>query len=182
LLFVLVVLAILFSAIAGAAEEPKKEGQEESVVIGPTSREQIEAAVPDWVQAEVEAQPNVEAARGLASVPSGAEVTVFLGTWCGDSRREVPRFWKALAEAGLDVPFAIRYVGVDRGKKEPAGALVESDVHYLPTFIVRRDGHETGRIVESSPNGVERDLLNLLTGKEKGVLTARQDASAKPTG
>src|SRR5262247_2586861 len=101
LLFVLVVpvvLAILFSAIAGAAEEPKKEGQEESVVIGPTSREQIEAAVPDWVQAEVEAQPNVEAARGLAAVPSGAEVTVFLGTWCGDNRREVPRFWKALAE------------------------------------------------------------------------------------
>jgi thiol-disulfide isomerase/thioredoxin len=186
--FVLVVLVVLFvlGGVAGALEEPKKEGQEETVVIGPTTREQIEAASPDWVQAEVEAQPIVEAARALASIQPGAEVTVFLGTWCSDSRREVPRFWKALAEAGFDVPFEIHYVGVDRGKKEPAAALAESDVRYLPTFIVRRDGRETGRIVENSPNGVERDLLNLLTGKEKGVLTTRKDmtsgGSAKPTG
>ena len=183
---VLAVLFVLVSATARAGEEPKKEGQEETVVLGPTTREQIEAAAPDWVSAEVDAQPNVEAARGLAAVPAGAEVTVFLGTWCSDSRREVPRLWKALAEAGLDVPFAVHYVGVDRGKKEPAAALAESDVRYLPTFIVRRDGRETGRIVESSPNGVERDLLNLLTGKEKGVLTTRGDmnagGSAKPSG
>ena len=184
--FVLVVLCVLVCATAGAVEEPKQEGKEEAVVIGPTTREQIETAVPEWVQAEVEAQPNVEAARRLAAVKPGAEVTVFLGTWCSDSRREVPRFWKALAEAGLDVPFEIQYVGVDRGKKEPAAMLAENGVRYLPTFIVRRDGREAGRIVESSPNGVERDLLNLLTGKEKGVLTTRQDmgsdGSAKPSG
>jgi hypothetical protein len=182
-LVVPVVLFVLLGA-AGALEEMKSAGKEDTEVIGPTSRDQIEAAVPDWVTAEVEARPERDTARALAAVKPGAEVTVFLGTWCGDSRREVTRFWKALAEAGGDVPFAVRYVGVDRSKREPAEALAENDVRYLPTFIVRRAGSETGRIVETSPHGVERDLLDLLTGKEKGILTTRTDmaATAGPAG
>src|SRR5918992_1510365 len=114
-------------------------------------------------------------------VAPGAEVIVFVGTWCGDSKREVPRLWKALDETGGMVPFAVRYVGVDRDKKEPAADLAESAVRYLPTFIVVRDGRERGRIVETSPHGVERDLLDLLTGKARGVLATREDlTSAAP--
>ncbi|HEV8578536.1 MAG TPA: thioredoxin family protein [Thermoanaerobaculia bacterium] len=179
-LLVLLILTCLAYAFASPAEEEKGE----SVVIGPTTREQIESAVPEWVQAEVEAAPEVEVARSLASVEPGAEVTVFLGTWCGDSRREVPRFWKALAMAGFDVPFEVRYIGVDRGKKEPANEVAANDIRYLPTFIVRRDGREVGRIVETSPHGVEHDLLDLLNGKARGVLATREDltspGSAKP--
>jgi thiol-disulfide isomerase/thioredoxin len=181
LLAVLAVPAVLLS------EEPQQEEAQphpETAVIGSTTREQIESAVPDWVQAEVEAQPDAETARSLAAVAPGAEVIVFLGTWCGDSRREVPRLWKALAEAGPKVPFEVHYIGVDRAKKEPAGELAANDVRYLPTFIVRRDGRETGRIVETSPHSVERDLLDLLTGKARGVLATREDltshAAAKP--
>lgn len=177
LLFVPMVLFSLAWATAGAVEETKKE--EETVVIGPTTREQIESAVPEWVQAEVDSKPDAGTARTLATVEPGAEVTVFLGTWCGDSRREVPRFWKALAEAGGDVPFEVHYVGVDRAKKEPAAALAEADIRYLPTFIVHRDGRETGRIVETSPHGIERDLADLLTGKARGVLATREDLAAE---
>jgi thiol-disulfide isomerase/thioredoxin len=181
---ILFVLAVLVCANASPAEETKPEGEAQPVPVGPLTREQIEAAVPDWVQAGVEAQPDAEAARALAAVAPGAEVTVFVGTWCGDSKREVPRLWKALDETGGMVPFEVRYVGVDRDKKEPAAALAESAVRYLPTFIVSRDGRETGRIVETSPHGVERDLLDLLTGKARGVLATREDltsdAPAKP--
>jgi thiol-disulfide isomerase/thioredoxin len=168
------------TALAGAADPPaasltaKPAVAEEAVLVGPTTREKVEAS-PEWVQAEVEAKPDAGAAQALSTVEPGAEVTVFLGTWCGDSRREVPRLWKALDAEGGTVPFQIRYVGVDHDKKQPAGLLKESDVRYLPTFIVRRGGHEVGRIVETSPHGVEQDLLALLTGKASGVLTTRQD-------
>lgn len=149
---------------------------------GPVTREQIEAAEPGWVEALVEAKTDTEAVRALASVEPGAEVTVFLGTWCGDSRREVPRFWRMLDENGGTVPFEIHYVGVDREKKQPADLMTASDVHYVPTFIVSRGGHEVGRIVEESPRGIERDLLALLKGEEKGLVTTREDlkASGKP--
>ncbi|HYX23963.1 MAG TPA: thioredoxin family protein [Thermoanaerobaculia bacterium] len=153
-------------------QEPAKK--EEAVLVGPATREQIEGAAPEWVQAEVEAQPDAGKTKALAAVASGTEVTVFLGTWCGDSRREVPRFWRALDLVGGAVPFKISYVAVDRHKKEPAGPVTESGVQFLPTFIVRRDGREVGRIVETSPHGVENDLLALLTGQASGVIATRE--------
>ncbi|HSU84687.1 MAG TPA: thioredoxin family protein [Thermoanaerobaculia bacterium] len=177
---------VVLTALAGAADPPaasvtvKPAAPEEAALVGPTTREKVEAS-PEWVQAEVDARPDAGAAQALGTVEPGAEVTVFLGTWCGDSRREVPRLWKALDAEGGAVPFQIRYVGVDHDKKQPADLLKENDVRYLPTFIVRRGGHEVGRIVETSPHGVEQDLLALLTGKASGVLSTRQDlAPATP--
>jgi thiol-disulfide isomerase/thioredoxin len=164
---------------AAAAPAP-----EAPALVGAATREQVEA-VPEWVQAEVDAKPDATAAQALAAVEPGAEVTVYLGTWCSDSRREVPRFWKAVDAAGGSVPFAVRYVAVDHAKKEPAALLKQDDVRFLPTIIVRRGGQEVGRIVESSPHGVEQDLLALLTGKATGVLSTRQDlapAASHPQG
>lgn len=155
------------AAPAPAAEAPKPE-----VLVGDVTREEIEAACPEWVRSEVEAAPDAEAAKTLATVEPGAEVTVFLGTWCGDSRREVPRLWKALDLAGGSVPFHIRYIAVDRQKKEPAGEASSAGILFVPTFIVSRDGRELGRIVEEPVNGLEHDLLALLTGQAHGVVSA----------
>lgn len=168
----------------GAAEPPPAAGAEaakvETELVGPVTREQIESAHPEWMQSEVAASPDREAARGLATVAPGAEVTIFLGTWCGDSEREVPRLWRALDEAGGDVPFQIRYVGVDRQKKEPSAPIANYEIELVPTFIVSREGREVGRIVEEAPHGVERDLLDLLSGKARGVLSASQPGEAAP--
>lgn len=147
----------------------------EPVLTGEVTREQIEESVPDWVAEEVRAQPDPAAAQGLAAVPPGAEVTVYLGTWCGDSKRELPRLWRALDETGGAAPVAFRYVAVGRDKKEPVALTADADLLYVPTFVVARDGREVGRIVEESPHGVERDLLALLDGSARGVVSARDD-------
>jgi hypothetical protein len=70
------------------------------------------------------------------------------------------------------MPFQIRYIAVDRQKKEPAADVTAGGIHFVPTLIVSRGGHETGRIVEQSPHGVEADLLALLTGKAHGVVSS----------
>lgn len=167
-------VATATATAAAAAETP-------ATPVGPVTREQVEAAVPDWVQAEAEAQIDAEAARGLAAVEPGAEVTVFLGTWCSDSRRELSRLWRALdtaaAETGGAMPFDIRYIAVDEQKAQPADRIAESGIRFVPTLIVRRDGREVGRIVEHSPHGVEEDLLALLTGRAQGVVTASAGAA-----
>jgi thioredoxin 1 len=170
----LLTAAACLISISATAQAPQEEG----LLVGDVTREQIEEAVPDWAMAESESAPDPEAARALAAVERGAEVTVFLGTWCGDSRREVPRLWKALDLAGPAVPFEIHYIGVDHGKREPGGRVPGNDVRYVPTFIVRRNGQEVGRIVEQSPGGVEKDLLALLTGRSHGLITARTDLGA----
>lgn len=167
------------SAAAAAEVAEASADEEPSVLTGRVSREEIEAAEPDWVAAEVAAEIDAGAAAALAAVPPGATVDVFLGTWCSDSRREVPRLWRALDEAegrtGGEMPFTIRYVAVDRSKGEPADLVAGRGIELVPTFIVRRDGAEVGRIVESSPHGVEEDLRALLTGEAAGVLTASED-------
>ena len=168
-------LASSACATAPAQSHETAAAQEETVIVGETTREQIEEAVPEWAQSEAEANPDASACQGLAMVEPGAEVTVFLGTWCSDSRREVPRLWKSLDLAGPAVPFEIHYIGVDRKKKEPAEAVGGNDIRYVPTFIVRREGREVGRVVEHSPNGIESDLLALLSGKAQGPITTRTD-------
>ena len=153
----------------GDAEPP------EPVLVGEVNREEIEAALPDWIGAQVEARPDLEAAAAMASAGDGARVTVYLGTWCSDSRRELARLWRAMDEAGGEVAFEIAYVGVDRAKEEPADRLAGLGLEYVPTFVVEIGGAETGRIVEESPNGIERDLGALLRGEVSGLVTAKEE-------
>lgn len=125
-----------------------------------------------WQAAFGSAGPNIEASKGLASVPPGGEVLIVLGTWCGDSRREASRFAKALDAAG-PVPFQVTWLGVDRNKQAPGFDAKALGIRYLPTFIVSRGGREIGRVVESSPDGIELDVGALLREEKHGVLSAR---------
>lgn len=144
-------------------------------LVGTLSRAEIETAVPDWIGAQIEARPDVDQAAEMAAAGAEASVTVFLGTWCSDSRRELSRFWRAIDDAGGDVAFELAYVGVNRDKNEPADRLEGLDLEYVPTFVVEIGGVEAGRIVETSPNGIERDLADLLRGEVTGLVTAKEE-------
>lgn len=141
-------------------------------VVGLTSRDEIADALPAWRDAIAAAAPSDELSRALASVPPGAEIDVFLGTWCGDSRREVSRLFVALelAAAAGPLPFTVRFVGVDRAKEAP-GLTEGVGLRYVPTVIVRRDGVEVGRIVEHPPRPIEQELLDLLLGTRTGWIS-----------
>jgi len=143
-------------------------------LVGVLTRERIETEVPAWKAVREQSTVDESAARALASAPPGAEVLVVLGTWCGDSRRDVPRLFRALDVAGK-VPFSIELLGLDHDKAAPGRDMAALDVRYIPTIIVRREGKEVGRIVESAPDGVEKSLLDLLTGKRTGLITGRTD-------
>jgi thiol-disulfide isomerase/thioredoxin len=155
---------------AAAAAAPAPTATE--LLIGATTREAIEASVPVWAEVRASTQVDATASAALARVPPGAEVIVVLGTWCGDSRREVPRLWRALEVAG-EVPFTVRHIAVDLAKEAPGGVLEGLDVRYVPTFIVRRAGVEVGRIVEGAPEGLEVALGALLRGERSGVISLR---------
>lgn len=140
-------------------------------MLGELTRQQLETALPDWIEAEVLARPDLESAYSLSSALSGAEVTVLLGTWCSDSRRELARLWRAFDEAGILDPAELRYVGVDREMVEPEEWVAGQNLQLVPTFLVSRQGVEIGRIVELAPNGIEKDLLSLLLGESTGVIS-----------
>lgn len=90
----------------------------------------------------------------------------FMGTWCGDSKREIPNFYKILDEAEFDYK-NLELVTVNRQKK--ANGLEEGfNVIRVPTFILYKDGKEIGRFVEHAieDSSVEEDFLKILSGQE----------------
>jgi hypothetical protein len=166
-------LALSCVTVSGVAVDAEENGPE---LVGQLSRSEIEAAMPDWVGAQIEARPDVDQAITMAVAGSAeSRVTVYLGTWCSDSRRELSRFWRAVDEAGGEVAFELAYVGVNRDMDQPAEHLEGLGLQYVPTFVVAVGGSETGRIVEESPNGIEYDLAALLRGEASGLVTAREE-------
>jgi hypothetical protein len=91
------------------------------------------------------------------------EVTVLivLGSWCGDSRREVPRFLKMLDQCGL-TRIKVTYLGVDLSKYSPVGDYEKLNIEKVPTFIVYRNNIEAGRIIEYPVTSLEGDFLEIL--------------------
>lgn len=103
----------------------------------------------------------------LKTVASGVETIVFLGTWCSDSRREVPRFLKVADRAGIP-PAMVKLYALDRSKKSDDGISERYGIQRLPTFIFLKDGKELGRIVEAPARTLEEDMVTILA-KAGGV-------------
>ena len=94
---------------------------------------------------------------------SKATITVFMGTWCEDSQREVPAFYKVLELAGIDAS-TLKLITITEGKDAPEELIKENDIQYVPTIIFEKDGTELGRIVEYSIFSMEKDIEKILTG------------------
>lgn len=141
---------------------------------GPIDRAEIVAADPRFEPSN-SPEPDGDAVTRLGAVEPGAELTIVLGLWCGDSRRELARFFRVLDAMGSEPRFSIRYIAVDRAKEAPDGAIEGLDIVRVPTFIVTRNGAEVGRVVESAPRGLETELAALLTGEATGVISNRTD-------
>ena len=89
-------------------------------------------------------------------------IILVMGTWCEDSHREVPRFFKILEE--LKYPDGkLTIIAVNRKKEAPNGEEGRFNIQKVPTIIVQKYGKEIGRITESPSTGyLERDLLEIL--------------------
>lgn len=114
-------------------------------------------------------EPHPEVLASLREVGhEGVDITVFFGTWCGDSQREVPRLLKLLDE--MEFPAAqLTLVAVDgtdeAAKRSPDGEEKGLEIYRVPTVVVSRDDREIARVVEHPVLSLERDLLAILSGQ-----------------
>ena len=93
---------------------------------------------------------------------SDLTITIVLGTWCPDSRREVPRFMKIIDLWGFPEK-KIRFIGTDIDKVAPLDDYKTLGIERVPTFIFYENNSEKGRIIEVPVTSLEvdsRDILN----------------------
>lgn len=93
-------------------------------------------------------------------------ITVFMGTWCGDSKREVPKLVKLLDQMKVGRE-RLKVICVDRSfqnyKQSPGREESNQNIHRVPTIIFHSEGNEIGRIVESPESTLEVDLLSIIS-------------------
>jgi hypothetical protein len=128
---------------------------------GPVGRITREQLTPAFLTAYDTVHVQTEFVDMIRQANSGVHVVVFLGTWCSDSRREVPRFLKIVDSAGISMD-RITLHALDRKKTSPDGAEVRYGVERVPTFIFLKKEAEIGRIIESPKTTLEGDILTIL--------------------
>ena len=140
-------------------------GQDSTIIKGAGNRKMIEKApYTEWsVENYEHYSPDAKVMQKCArNVKDGLKFTIVTGTWCSDSKREVPRFLKILDI--LQIPAnATSFIFLDRAKDDGAGEAKKLGVITVPTFIVYNgEGKELGRIVEKPNRTLEKDLLGIL--------------------
>ena len=92
-------------------------------------------------------------------------IDIFLGSWCGDSKREVPRMLKILSKANFDTTrLSLVFVNnnTENYKQSPQHEEQGKNIHHVPTFIFYDHNREIGRIVESPVTNLERDMTQII--------------------
>ena len=91
----------------------------------------------------------------------GVEIYMLFGTWCHDSKREVPRLLSLLNK--LDVPEnQINLIGLNFMKNDSQDRGKKFQIKKTPTFVFLRNQKEIGRKVEMPEISLEADLLKIL--------------------
>ena len=134
---------------------------------GEFSRDQLENSTHNnWFLENYNAHPlNKALVSQIDSLFDDIEVTIYMGTWCEDSQREVPGFYKIID--ALEANDQVRpIVGLNEDKVSHDGSAEQVGVTNVPTFIFSKDGEEINRIVEFPIISLEQDILDIL--QEKG--------------
>ncbi|MDP1726757.1 MAG: thioredoxin family protein [Bacteroidota bacterium] len=97
----------------------------------------------------------------LKPFAKGLKVLVIAGSWCSDTQRDLPKFYKVAELMGLNTNH-ISLIMVDRDKKCSNIDIEILQVKNIPAFIFYYEGKEKGRIIENTTVNMETDMVNIL--------------------
>jgi cyclophilin family peptidyl-prolyl cis-trans isomerase len=135
---------------------------------GPLSPGRLDAGITGWKAGRESYQPQPRWMDLLRTATLHYGLDVAMGTWCSDSREQVPRLQKVLEALGARAPFAPpRLIGVDRSKEIDPASWPYGALRAVPTITVTAGGSPVGQIVETPASGsIEEDLVRILAPLE----------------
>lgn len=147
-------------------------------LLGEVQREDFVTQLTGWDQEYSLYEPDRQAIQVLVAVTEPVRIVCVLGTWCGDSVREVPRFWKVL-DAAANPALELTMLAVGRTSDPQADRLLaemgftrnlreQYAVEFVPTFIFLQGDRELGRIVETPVVSLEQDAALFLNATQPG--------------
>lgn len=165
LIFILVTVFSLSASGQDAAQKP-------AIIYGDCHVDKLKQVPYDqWFTTGYETYiPNADITSQLKKITlKDISIQAYFGSWCGDSKRELPRFMK-LMDAVSFPQSQLQIIGLGGSdslyKQGPAQEEKGKGIFRVPTFIIMKQGKEIARINEYPVNSLEKDLLQILQGKD----------------
>lgn len=176
--FFLYLMLLITAANCGSSKEPKTENKnipketvsqedQNDLLIGEVELEDFQQPpFSTWFDPMYKSyKPDEAALKTIQENIKDYEIVMFMGTWCADSQREVPKFYKLLELSDYDLS-RLQVKAVSEDKTLPNDGQKEYNVMYVPTIIFLKDGEEIGRFVEYSNEELEEDIAKIVSGQE----------------
>lgn len=161
-------LIAIIAIISSCATQKKVTAQKNKSgdLIGLADKESFnQAPYSTWFNQKYDSyKPDTATVNTLKEKLKRVKIKGFMGTWCGDSKRETPRFYKILEQADFNTK-NFELITVNRSKKTPDNLQKGLNIKRVPTFIFYRDGKEIGRYVEYARESLEKDILKIVSGQ-----------------
>jgi len=106
--------------------------------------------------------PDTQKLNQIKPLLKNVSFKIIMGSWCGDSREQIPRFIKTLDLMKYKTK-KIEIISLDHYFKLNGFDNEKYGIKKLPTIIVYLKKKEIGRIIETPTETLEKDLLNILT-------------------
>lgn len=161
----LLFIALSYSAIAQTSTEKQK------ILYGVCTKDSLTVEpFVNWFNTNYDSyQPNAATLNALKKQNyETITIKIFFGTWCGDSKREVPRFLKLLSSISFPEK-KVQLIALGNGdslvKQSPQHEEAGLGIFRVPTFIIYRNGIEINRVNEFPAFSLEKDLLGILANQ-----------------
>ena len=168
ILNIIITLIVAFQINAQRLNQEIAKESETAYLLGKIDKSGLEGEnYTSWFTKNYEDyQTNQTLINEIASELKTYSITLFMGTWCGDSKKEVPRLYKVLE--ACDFPMdQLTVIAVSRAsdmyKQSPQHEEVGLNIHRVPTVIFYKEGKEVNRIVEHPMATFEEDIQNIIT-------------------
>lgn len=165
----LIIAAVLLSVHSAFAQtEVSKDASGNKIVKGFISKQDLatDPAFTWFAQNQQGYTPDQNALQALRANRDSINIIAFGGTWCGDTKYVLPKFFVLADAAGLSQE-RITLLGVDENKKTIQHLSEAFGITNVPTIIVMKNGKELGRVVEYGHSGLfDKDLGEILSGSK----------------
>jgi thiol-disulfide isomerase/thioredoxin len=134
-------------------------------LLGPHTVQDLVTDRPPFGDGIKSYQPEAAAVSYLKTYDKPTEVEVFFGSWCPVCEAWVPKFLKAVQQAG-NSKIQVSLIGVSRDFNTDQNLAKAKGIRGLPTFIIRQNGIEVGRLVGAPESGtLEAALAGVLKNR-----------------
>ncbi|WP_148639232.1 hypothetical protein [Aquimarina longa] len=166
--FIITIILSIYTLFSQSFNHENNTKEASPILLGKINKEGLtQGSYNNWFTSNYEQYtPKQGSIDSLKAHLSEYTITLFMGTWCGDSKREVPRLYKILDSSNFSLD-RLTTIAVDRSKEaykqSPGGEHEGLNIHRVPSILFYKNGKEVNRIVESPKKTLEEDILAIFS-------------------